>query len=177
MLFMFFCLTTLVINGAEFNGVVKKVVDGDTIIVEEDDKSVVHTKDNVSIIQRGTFTVRLADIDAPELTQKFGEDAKTHLQMLVDNRNVCVVYHQIDGYGRIIGTVYRTGFLNVKDNVSINEIMIENGYVWWFAEYSKKYQFSTLELEAKEFKNGIWSQKNNTPPWIFRKNKKNKKNN
>ena len=119
-----------------------------------------------------SFKIRLADIDAPEITQKFGEQAKTHLQMLIDGKRIKVIFHKIDMYGRIVGTIYLTDKIigiDISDNESINERMVRDGYAWWFKGYSKKYSFGKLEYEAQGFKRGIWSEENNIPPWIFRK--------
>jgi endonuclease YncB( thermonuclease family) len=78
-------------------------------------------------------------------------------------------------YGRIVGTAYITsGLLKIKDDISVNEIMVRDGYAWWFKNYSKKYWFGKLECEAQEFKKGIWNENNNIPPWKFRKNKRSK---
>lgn len=161
---------------AEIIGEAVKIIDGDTFILKEETVTIIPTgNENVKFVQQGKFKIRLADIDAPELKQQFGEQAKTHLQMLISSARIKVIFHQIDMYGRIVGTIYLTDKIigiDVSDNESINERMVRDGYAWWFSDYSKKYWFSKLETEAKISKRGIWSEENNIPPWIFRKQNK-----
>lgn len=178
---IFICILTLFTNAAEITGTVTKVLDGDTILVKEDSTTVIPTENkNTFIIQRGTFKVRLADIDAPELKQEFGEKSKEALQILIDSKKVKVIFHQIDIYGRVIGTVYLINNIlgiDLTQNKSINEQMVKYGWAWWYNDYSKKFWFKKLELEAKEFKLGIWENNNNIAPWDFRKNNKKVKSN
>ena len=68
---------------------VKRVVDGDTIrarpvIMTARSK----TQSGPLMMQGKTVTVRIAGIDAPELSQEFGEDAKMHLRELLSNKTM-----------------------------------------------------------------------------------------
>lgn len=161
------------VNAAEITGTVKKVIDGDTIIVIDDDQEIIKTNHDKVIIQlQGKYKIRLADIDAPELKQPFGEQSKTHLQTLLDEQKVLIKFHQIDIYGRIVGTVYLINVFGFKTNESINEKMVKNGFAWWFRDYSKKIWFEKLENDAKLNKRGLWCEENNLPPWQYRKENK-----
>jgi endonuclease YncB( thermonuclease family) len=76
-----------------FSGKVIGVHDGDTITVLRADKSQV--------------SVRLNQIDAPELGQAFGQAAKKALAALVFGQMTEITDHGLDKYGRTIGTDLR----------------------------------------------------------------------
>ena len=57
----------------------------------------------------------------------------------------------------------------VKNNININEWLVENGYAVAFIKYSKDYV--KFEEIAKKNKVGIWSGKF-LMPWEWRKKKK-----
>ena len=82
-----------------FSAVVVDVVDGDTIKVETDFRDFV-------------FSVRLADIDAPELNQVGGDASRKWLEGKILNKEVLIGVDQrnrVDKYGRLIGRVYSDG--------------------------------------------------------------------
>ena len=164
------------VNAAEITGTVKKVIDGDTITVIQEDKEEVKTNNkNTKIILQGTYKVRFADIDAPESKQKFGKEAKEYLSSLLKDKKILIKFHQIDMYGRIVGTVYVIDdyiFFDISQSESINEKMVKNGFAWWFRDYSKKIWFENLENDAKLNKRGLWCEENNFPPWQYRKENK-----
>jgi micrococcal nuclease len=153
-LILLICNFTIISFSAEIIGTVINVLDGDTLIIKEQLTN--------NEIKPGKFKIRLADIDAPELKQEFGTDAKHTLETFVNSKIIKVVYHQIDMFGRIVGTIY-------LNNESINEKMVKHGYAWWYQQYSKKLKFAQLQSEAKLAKRGMWVTENNMPPWEFRK--------
>jgi micrococcal nuclease len=77
---------------------VARVIDGDTIKVEDASKKI---------------TVRLVGIDAPETSkskndpgQPYSQRAMKHLASLVLNQTVDVKSYGFDGYGRVLGEVF-----------------------------------------------------------------------
>jgi endonuclease YncB( thermonuclease family) len=52
------------------------------------------------------FPGRLAEIDAPEKRQPFGERSKQSLSDLVYGKRVKVNQQDVDRYGRVVGRVY-----------------------------------------------------------------------
>lgn len=167
-LIIFVFLFSFILTAAEIKGTVQKVIDGDTIIILDEDQELIKTNNNnVKIILKGKYKVRLADIDAPETKQQFGLESKKYLEDLCLGKKVIIKFHQIDMYGRIVGTI-------IYKNESLNEQMVKDGFAWWFKDYSKKIWFYDLEQEAKSNKRGIWKEENNIPPWIFRKENKKK---
>jgi micrococcal nuclease len=146
LLLLCWLLVCAVSFGADLSGEVVGVHDGDTITVL--------TKDKRSI------KVRLYGIDAPESNQPYGYKAKQRLSELVFGKRVRVETHGTDRYRRTLGVVY----LNDKD---INAQMVSEGLAWAYVRYSKRYV--PQQEEAKSARRNIWSQKNPTPPWEFRR--------
>ena len=136
----------LVSFGTDLSGEVVGVHDGDTITVL--------TKDKRSI------KVRLYGIDAPESKQPYGSRAKQRLSELVFGKQVRVETHGTDRYRRTLGVVY-------LDDKDINAQMVSEGLAWAYVRYSSRYV--PQQEEAKSARRNIWSQKNPTPPWEFRR--------
>lgn len=135
----------------EISGFVVKVYDGDTL----------------TLVDQGnrTHKIRLAKIDAPELKQDFGQNAKECLSNLVLNKRVTVRILTIDLYQREVGEVYRNHHL-------INAQLVAEGCVWVYDQYTKDELYFKLEESAKAEKRGLWQGEFLTAPWEWRKIKK-----
>ena len=136
---------------ADFVGDVIGVADGDTITVLDADK-VQHK-------------VRLAEIDAPEKAQAFGNKSKQALSALVHGKQVLVVEQGQDKYKRTIGRIYQS-------NVDVNAEQVKQGMAWVYRKYSKDKNLLPLEDQAKSQRLGLWIDIDPTPPWEWRKLKK-----
>lgn len=134
-------------------GKVIKVADGDTITILE---------------ENGDKTrVRFYGIDAPEKKQNYGIKSLDVLKDLIDKKEVEIEVKDKDQYGRVVGIVY-------YDKKNINLYMLETGNAWWYKQYSRhNIEFKIAEEKAKLEKLGLWKEKNPTPPWIYRKEKRN----
>lgn len=134
-------------------GKVIKVADGDTITILEENGD--------------KMRVRFYGIDAPEKKQNYGIKSLDVLKDLIDKKEVEIEVKDKDQYGRVVGIVY-------YDKKNINLYMLETGNAWWYKQYSKhNIEFKTAEEKAKLEKLGLWKEKNPTPPWIYRKEKRN----
>jgi micrococcal nuclease len=123
--------------------------------------------DTVEILSNGKhIVIRLMGIDCPEKRQAFGQKAKQFTSDLCFNKEVRVISHGKDRYGRILGDIY------LLDGVFVNKEIIQEGFAWHYKKYSSDTIFSNLEKSAREKRIGIWSG-NPIPPWDFRKIKKN----
>lgn len=114
--------------------------------------------------------VRLAEIDCPEKSQPFGNNAKQFASDLCFGQNVTVSSDgKRDRYGRIVGTVITEGGGNV------NEALVKAGLAWHYKAYSESAALSEMELQARSRKIGLWADENPTPPWEWRKKKHKRK--
>jgi micrococcal nuclease len=119
---------------------VTKVVDGDTIDVDID------LGFDISFSSR----VRLAGIDTPESRTKdkaekeLGLQSKEYLaKHLKDAKSVVIKTEKINStekFGRVLGWVYING-----DTVSLNDMMINDGYAWGYMGDTKVKDFDALK--------------------------------
>lgn len=140
-----------------FTAKVVAVHDGDTITVQR---------------QRGggAEKVRLARIDAPELKQKAGTDARDFASGLCLDQVVEVSVKEKDKYGRLVANI------TLPDGRNLNEWLVLEGLAWWYRAYAKSDR--TLELfeeHARRNRIGLWHEGEPTPPWVWRREQKAKK--
>jgi len=124
---------------------VENVVDGDTIDV------LIDLGFDILFASR----VRLAGIDTPESRTKdlaekaLGLEAKEYLKKhLKDAKSVVIKTEKMDSsekYGRILGWVY----IN-DDTVSLNDMMINDGYAWGYLGDTKVKDFDALAKARKK---------------------------
>ncbi len=133
----------------------------------------------------GRVNVRLYQINAPELDQLYGQQAKQALFDMIYEQNVQI---KITNTGRSKSGIVFTAppdncyakffFWGEKNLVctfaskEINLEMIKQGYAWYdpFAQTNREYQ--QAEWEARETKRGLWLDKNSIAPWARKKGKK-----
>lgn len=136
--------------GKELTGKVSKVIDGDTIELLAKENPYHHiTK----------LKIRLYGIDAPELKQAYGKEAKEYLSALILKQEVSLIIENKDKYDRFVGTI----FLKGQD---INKEMVKNGYAHAYESFSKKYLAE--QADAKKFKLGLWQDERVMSPSEFR---------
>ena len=116
----------------------------------------------------GTETdLRLAAIDAPELNQSFGEQAKQHLKNLTGNNEIVAWKIGTDQYGRQLVFL----FIEQSDGqlFEINSQMIRDGLAWHYKQHSSSPVLDSVEFNARENRIGLWSDSlQPIPPWEFR---------
>jgi len=116
---------------------VKRVVDGDTFVAESGER------------------VRLIGINAPEMKEFYGVEAKEHLKNLIEDKVVELVSdHKSkdkDRYSRLLRYV-------VLNEVDVNEQMIRDGYAYALLKFrfDKPGAYTEAEIEAKEQQLGMW---------------------
>ena len=123
------------------------VADGDTITVLSDGKAV---------------KIRLANIDAPERRQPFGERAKLSLSQMCYRQDARVEVTGTDRYGRRIARVTCAG-------IDANRAQVERGLAWVYLKYNQDPRLPALQEGAQKERRGIWSDTQPVPPWEFRK--------
>ena len=126
----------LVSFGQEYK--VTRVIDGDTFEIEGGEK------------------VRMIGINAPELSEKFGLEAKNYLKKLIENKRVRLIKGEQTKnkgfYQRLLRYVY-------LDREDINLKMIQEGYALAYLKYkfSKTSFYYQAELKSKESRLGLWN--------------------
>lgn len=137
-------------QASELTGKVVGITDGDTFTLLTADKKQVK--------------VRLAEIDAPESGQPYGNKSKQTLSGLVFGKDVRVVVQTTDRYGRTVGRPY-------VGSLDISAEMVRMGAAWAYREYLRDRSLLTIETDAKAGKRGIWglSEAQNVPPWEWRR--------
>ncbi len=137
---------------ADFKGKCIKVKDGDTIVV-------LYKKD----IQ---VDIRLNGIDAPELKQPYGIDAKRFAESLAYDKSVVVRDTGMDRYGRTMA------WITLPDGRDFSEEMLRVGYAWHYSQYDHSRKLAHLEHAAQDAQIGLWADFNPIPPWDFRREEK-----
>lgn len=118
------------------DGKIVKIVDGDTF--------------EFKTTGGETLTIRLAQIDAPELAQPWGPQAKAAFAKLVESGEVKLRSGGIDAQGKSLAVV-RAGEINV------NFEMVRQGLAWTNPHYVVDPRLVVLEQAARNGKAGLWS--------------------
>jgi endonuclease YncB( thermonuclease family) len=123
----------------------------------------VHDGDTITLLMEGNqqIKVRLAQIDAPELDQAFGQQSKQSLSKMVFNKTIKVEKETIDKYGRTVGTLFVEGLDANKEQVRL-------GMAWIYKQYLHDQSLIHLEEAARQTKIGLWVDANAMAPWDYR---------
>ena len=114
-----------------------------------------------------TVKIRLAQIDAPEKSQPWGQKSKQALSDLIYGKTIRAEVETKDRYARVVANLY-------DGNTWINERMVANGHAWMYRQYSSSPQIAQAESHAKENRLGLWSlpEAERVPPWEWRRGNK-----
>lgn len=118
----------------------------------------VHDGDTLRI---GPHVVRLANIDAPELSQDYGPTARAALVNLCAGQWAEATVTTRDRYRRVVATV-RCG------QVDANRTMVAAGYAWVYTKYNRDATLPAIEDKARAERQGLWATDRPVPPWIWR---------
>lgn len=135
-----------------FVGSVKKIIDGDSLLIVSDNK---------------TIEVRLYGIDCPEYKQPFSNVAKKMVQKKVNDREVLVQPEYYDKYERMVAIVH-------YGDETLNSELVRAGLAWVSPYFCRKEICSAwlqMENSARESKRGLWREKQPIPPWQWKKMK------
>jgi len=132
--------------GADFEKrlhLVERVVDGDTLIIENN------------------IRVRLLGIDAPESRECFGDESKQQLAKLVLGQEIFLEKDQTarDNYDRLLRYVVLRNENPEVDDLLVNKELVRGGYARSvYVKPNRRYlsQFQAAEREAEEENVGIW---------------------
>lgn len=135
---------------ANISGEVIRIIDGDTVEV---------------LVNNKPLRIRLADIDAPESKQPFGQRSRQSLADLIFRHQVVIADQGTDRYNRTLGTIY------TNENINVNAEQIRRGMAWAYRYHERptNQTMLTLEIEAKAARRGLWGDSNAIEPWKWRK--------
>ncbi|TNE80133.1 MAG: thermonuclease family protein [Bacteroidetes bacterium] len=114
-----------------------RVIDGDTFETESGEK------------------VRLIGINAPEMSDFYGLEAKRYLKNLVENKVVDLqtdnISNERDRYQRLLRYV-------IIDGIDVNKKMVSDGFAFAYLKYkfSKSDSYENAQIQAREMNLGIW---------------------
>jgi endonuclease YncB( thermonuclease family) len=124
-------------HATTFEGRVIRVKDGDSLLVWRPD------------VKR-TSEIRLAGIDAPELSQPWGIQSRSALRRLVMDRPVTVTVVDRDRYDRLVGQLW-------QGRIYVNAELARGGHAWAFDRYRPDPRIRAAHNEARAAQRGLWS--------------------
>lgn len=135
----------LILGGRTRDRLVVRVIDGDTIELDQGEH------------------IRLIGVDAPESldrrkpVQCFSRESAAFLRKLLKKKRVRLLYGDTrkDRYGRTLAYVY------LKNGTHVNEMLVKKGYAFAYVRYPFPFQddFVRLEREARTRRKGLWGAK------------------
>ncbi len=127
---------------------VTRVIDGDTIVVDD------------------SIKVRLYGVDCPERGQPGEALATEHMESLVLGRVVFLEEQYLDRFGRTVAIV------SLESGLTAQESLLQGGAAWVAPRYCRLpccSAWKQLEETARISGVGIWSEPHPIPPWMWRK--------
>jgi micrococcal nuclease len=112
--------------------------------------------------------VRLDAVDAPELSQPYGQASRKALGDKIFGKVVTVITKKHDRYGRTIGHV----LIEKRD---VNLELLKDGAVWHYEQYDHNKRLREAEASARASEKGLWRDANPVAPWDWRKDEKERK--
>ena len=129
----------------------------------------VHDGDTVTVLNRdGSFsTLRLANIDAPEITQDAGTASRDRLRGLVYGRNMAVEptmgANGVElAQGRTVGTI------KDRNNVDYNLGQVESGNAIAYRDFLRDPAMLEAEQRAQAARAGLWANPGGIDPSAYR---------
>ena len=121
--------------GRSVDGVVTRVGDGDSLWL-------------APAASGAPLEVRLQDIDAPEICQAWGHEARDALRELVLNKAVRAQVTGLDVHGRTLATLY-------LDKLNVNQMLVKDGHAWSMRFKDDRGLYVTEERMARALGRGL----------------------
>jgi len=130
------------------------------ISVTDGDNLTVLDPDNKQVL------IRLQGLDCPELEQPFGEQAKAFTSNQCFGRIITYQMVGLDKFDRTIAIVY------LEDGRELNLELLKAGLAWHLKRYLDRPAYAEAEQEARQAGIGLWADKDPTPPWEWRRERR-----
>jgi micrococcal nuclease len=135
-------------------------MEGEVVAVENGDTLTV-------LVGQKEVRVLLAEIDAPELRQSFGDKAAESLADLCLKKPASVQAMGQAGSGRIIGRVK-------CEEVDAGAAQVERGMAWVSSQRRRTASpLFFLQDRAQRSREGLWKEASPVAPWVWRKTRGN----
>lgn len=137
-------------SARSMHGTVTHVTDGDTVWLQPDDLSAPAVK------------LRLQGIDAPEICQPWGPQARAALEARVLRRHVQVDTRATDDYGRRVAKLH----LATED---VGAWMVAQGHAWSYRYRRSAGPYAAEEQQARAARRGLFADARAVEPRLFRR--------
>lgn len=115
----------------------------------------------------GEVRVRLLGIDAPELDQPRGREARAALAAKLGGGVVRVAGDSRDRHGRLLGTLFVAGRDHDRER-NLNQEMVADGWAWAFTGFAEDDDLAAAESAARQARRGLWADPQPMPPSRWR---------
>jgi len=108
--------------------------------------------------------IRLAEIDAPEKKQPYGNRSRQALSDLIFGKQVTARVVTIDRYGRTVARLY-------VGDVDVSREMVRAGAAWVYRQYNQDSSLLDVEADARRARRGLWGlpATERQEPWLWRR--------
>ena len=123
----------------------------------------VHDGDTATIVDQSGHVekIRLANIDAPEYQQPYGQAARQALAQKLSKTPFHMTPNGRDQYDRLLATLW-------VDDRNINRELVAEGLAWVFDRYSPPADLVAAEKGAKKARIGLWEAADPVRPATWR---------
>jgi len=111
------------------------------------------------------LSIRLRGVDAPELGQRHGLQAKEALQELLSSGTLTLSHLGKGKYGRYIANVF-------IGDTWVNKELVAAGHAWCDQVNAFAQELFDIQRQARARHWGLWSDSDPVPPWIWRAQRK-----
>jgi len=153
MFFIAILLAPMASQAETLVGRVTAIADGDTLML---------------LVERRQYKVSIAGIAAPERVQSFGMASQANLGQMTFQQQATADCPRRDRSGELRCKV----FVNGQD-VGLRQLA--DGMAWWHGNNADdplpedRASYEQAEMMAKLRRLGLWSERNPTPPWDWKK--------
>lgn len=110
--------------------------------------------------------VRIRQIDAPELDQKYGIASRDTLRKICRKGDpVRLHVSSVDQYDRLLADVHCNG-------TDVATAMVSAGAAWVYEQYVEDRALTQSQKQARQARKGLWQDNDAVAPWVFRRNQR-----
>ncbi len=156
-LFAIIFTATSACSSTQWQGIVTRVTDGDTLWVRPGG-----TTSNGTLASREPRKIRIAGIDAPESCQRYGRQSTAALKAFIARQTVTVTTRRTDDYGREVAKM-------TYDDMDVGAWMVSHGHAWSYHYRHNSGPYAMQEETAQLARRGLFADASPTQPRVFRR--------